>query len=352
MSKSAVDNFSTQSGDDQARLVPIAGSLVDSEGFKRLRLTTFLGVLSPKFAQLVDAPISFTGVADGSRRDHSIGVAALLLDICNYLSLSQESCRYGVAWGLLHDIATWPLSHTGEAAFTQSLGVDAKKLRIQMIEGSKKLPSRLHLNKAISEMGLDKSILVSLLNSREPAKSKSVQMIWSIIHSPITPDTLEGIWRTGRVFGVDVPEPRVVASAIGKSLFGPVILKTESRSILSFWRRKADVYGKVINSKKIISWESAWSFSIAHYFKDIELEESFHLDEEEIIKEVLKKGLLVPTKVQRYKGPLEYYLDRLDRRRVLDSDQPLLGLRQILKKKKIEGDSLNWTKSQHRVNSV
>lgn len=336
MLKTAVDSVSTLSDNDHARLLPIAAPLVDSEGFKRLQLTTFLGVLSPKFSRLVDAPISFTGVADGSRSDHSIGVAALLLDICNYLSLSQESCRYGVAWGLVHDIATWPLSHTGEAAFTQNLDVDTRKLRIQMIEGSKKLPAKLHLKRAISDMGLEEDVLISLLNPKEPAKSKSVQMIWPIIHSPITPDTLEGIWRTGRVFGVEVPEPKAVVSAIGKSLFGPVILKDESRAILSFWRRKADVYGKVINSKRVISWESSWSFSIAEYFKNIALEDSLYLDEEEIIQEVLKNGLLVPTKIQRYKGPLEYYLDRLDRKRVLSSDQPLLGLRKILKKKKIE----------------
>lgn len=137
MSKSAVDNISTRSDSDQARLAPIAGPLIDSEGFKRLHLTTFLGGLSPKFAHLVDAPVSFTDIADGSRGDHSIGVAALILDICNCLSLSQESCRYGVAWGLVHDIATWPLSHTGEAAFNKNSNVDAKTLRMQMIEGSK-----------------------------------------------------------------------------------------------------------------------------------------------------------------------------------------------------------------------
>ena len=353
MSKSAVDNISTRSDSDQARLAPIAGPLIDSEGFKRLHLTTFLGGLSPKFAHLVDAPVSFTDIADGSRGDHSIGVAALILDICNCLSLSQESCRYGVAWGLVHDIATWPLSHTGEAAFNKNSNVDAKTLRIQMIEGSKKLPSSLHLNRAIAEMGLDKSILISLLNSKIPAKSKSVEAIWPIIHSPVTPDTLEGIWRAGQVFGVDVPEPRIVASAIVKSLFGPVILKSKSKPILSFWRRKIELYKKIINSKKTISWESAWSFSIARYFNDIELEESLHLDEEQIIREVLRNGLLEPVKVQRYKDPLKYDLDQLlYRKRVLDSDLPILMLRKFLKKEKIEEDSLNWTKNRYQISKT
>ena len=111
------------------------GPLIDSEGFKRLHRATFLGILSPKFAEaaLVDVPVSFTGIADGSRYDHSIGAASLLLDICNNLSLSEESCRYAVAWGLIHDIATWPLSHTGEAAFHQSSSVTVNLTRPDII---------------------------------------------------------------------------------------------------------------------------------------------------------------------------------------------------------------------------
>ena len=318
--------------------MPIAGPLLECEAFKRLRLTTFLGVLSPKFDGLVRAPVTFTGTPDGSRRDHSIGVAALLLDICDSLSLSQESCRYAVAWGLIHDIATWPLSHTGEAAFTEILGVDARTLRMQMIEGSKKLPSSLRLNKALSAVGIDKNVLISLLDSKKPAQQKNLQKIWSIIHSPITPDTLEGIWRTGRVFGVDVPNPPIVASAIDNSLLGPVILKTKSRPILLFWRCKAEIYGKIINCKKIITWESRWSFSIAHYFKHIDLEQSLYLDEEEIIKSVLDQDLLKVTTVQRYKSPLKYSLYGLDRKRELPANHPLDYLHQILKKEKIKGD--------------
>lgn len=335
------------------------GPLIDSEGFKRLHRATFLGILSPKFAEtaLVDVPVSFTGIADGSRYDHSIGAASLLLDICNNLSLSEESCRYAVAWGLIHDIATWPLSHTGEAAFHQSSSVDTKTLRIQMIEGSKKLPSSLHLNRAIADIGLDTSVLISLLDSKNPPKSKSVETLWPIIHSPITPDTLEGIWRTGRVFGVDVPEPRIAASAIDKNSSVPFILKSKSKPILSFWRRKAELYNKIINNEKIIFWESMWSFSIAHHFKNIELEKSLYLDEEEIIKTVRNnEGLLEPPKVQRYKASLKYYPDhQLYRKRVLDSDRraiDLIDLHEILKKEKIKEDSLNWTKSCYRISKV
>ena len=335
--------------------MPIAGPLIDSEGFKRLHRATFLGILSPKFAEAapVDVPVSFTSIADGSRYDHSIGAASLLLDICHNLSLSEESCRYAVAWGLIHDIATWPLSHTGEAAFHQSASVDTKTLRIQMIEGSKNLPSSLHLNRAIADIGLDTSVLLSLLDAKNPAKSKSVETLWPIIHSPITPDTLEGIWRTGRVFGVDVPEPRIVASAIDKDSSVPFILKSKSTPILLFWRRKAELYNKVINNEKVIFWESMWSFSIAHHFKNIELEKSLYLDEEEIIKRVLNEGLLKPPKVQRYKAPLQYYPDQqLYRKRVLDSDRRIIDLHEVLKKEKIKDDSLNWTKNCYRISKI
>ena len=347
------DKLSAQPGNHLTRLMPIAGPLLDCQALKRLSSVTFLGVLSPRFALLVDTPVSFTGESDGSRFDHSIGVAALFLDICDSLSLSRESALYAAAWGLIHDIATWPLSHTGEAAFTQTLNIDAEQLRIEMIEGSNKLPSGLHMNKALSEMGLDKNVLIELLNSKEPAKTESIQTIWRIIHSPITPDTLEGIWRTGQVFGINVPEPWTAASAIGPSPSGPVILKDKFAPVLSFWQSKADVYKKVINHREKVLWESDWSFSIAHYFRDTPLEESLYLDEKEIIAEVSKNGLKETAEVQRYKHPLEYYTDQqMYRKRFFTSDQPIGELNQILKKKKIEGDSLKWGKHRYRISSA
>lgn len=97
-----------------------------------------------------------------------------------------------------------------------------------------------------------------------------------------------------------------------------------------------------------------WSFSIAHHFKNIELEKSLYLDEEEIIKTVRNnEGLLESPKVQRYKAPLKYYPDhQLYRKRVLDSDRRIIDLHEILKKVKIKEDSLNWTRSCYRISKV
>ena len=71
------------------------------------------------------------------------------------------------------------------------------------------------------------------------------------------------------------------------------------------------------------------------------MKESLYIDEEQIIAEVLKNGLKETAEVQRYKHPLEYYTDQqMYRKRFFTSDQPIGELNQILKKKKIEGDSL------------
>jgi HD superfamily phosphohydrolase len=110
-----------------AELEALAGPLLRSPAVQRLRTVTLLGILSPQLRRLSGCPLwqndSFAGVDDGSRFDHTIGVAAIALDTARRFGLSPSGQRYAVAWGLTHDLATWPLAHTSEPAFAAILGV-------------------------------------------------------------------------------------------------------------------------------------------------------------------------------------------------------------------------------------
>ncbi|MEW8295459.1 MAG: hypothetical protein AB2651_21425 [Candidatus Thiodiazotropha sp.] len=333
----------------------LAEPLIESLAFKRLDKTTFLGILSPKFHSHVRSPLyvdinkdnskekkdSYLNKDDGTRKDHSMDVAILFLDMVSSLGLKESTYKYAVAWGLVHDIATWPLSHTGEAAFSELLGISGKKLRTQMILGDKSLPSDLSVRSALSEIGVIPNKLLELFDKEPTGISKDLIPLWEIVHSPLTPDSLEGIWRSGRVLGIDVPTPDKVINAISKSLFGTIVSKSSSSSVLDFWRRKSELYKKTINRPCIIRLESSWSFALEKYYRDSSLFDTLHFSESEIVNELSTRGIPSSNSIKRYKHPLIYYVEP-SRKKKFDSDQPLLSLRDVLRKKIMKESGIKW----------
>ena len=214
-----------------------------SNPVKRLGKVTFLGVLSPKYHKDIKTSLFNTKkttalLDDGTRLDHSVNVAKLMLNLVNQLNLDESVERYAVAWGLLHDISTWPLSHTGDAAFSNVTGITTKQLRNMIISNDKRLPPTLTLGDALNSMKVDTSILLSLFDRKPSHLDNELSILWQIIHSPITPDSLEGIWRSSGVFGIDIPSPSKVQESITKDLFDPIINRSKSNAALSFWRNK------------------------------------------------------------------------------------------------------------------
>lgn len=116
--------------DELHRLV---GPVLESPAVQRLAGVTFLGILSPAYAAVRDGGrradrggfFSEAG-KDGTRLDHSIGVAHLNVELARGFGFSVEAQRYAAAWGLLHDLGNWPLSHTAEGAFRLLTGRSAR----------------------------------------------------------------------------------------------------------------------------------------------------------------------------------------------------------------------------------
>ena len=124
---------------------------------------------------------------------HSISVALIMQFIVKKLKLKIESLKYALCWALLHDIATWPLSHTGEAAFSKITNTSSNELRKMMILGESKLPSELTLRHQLKKIKVDPIILLELFEKKNSLVDIELKKIWQIIHSPITPDTLDGM---------------------------------------------------------------------------------------------------------------------------------------------------------------
>lgn len=315
----------------------LAEPLLNSGAFQRLESITFLGVLSPSFNDIIKSPLSKKRskrkiIDPGCRKSHSLGVAIIALDLTKRLGLSLKAQKYAIAWGLLHDIATWPLSHTGEPSFSTITHTSTNLLREMMITGSNRLPESLTVAKALKKMDIDPLTLLSLFNKRPSVIKTELQQLWQIMQSPVTPDSIEGTWRAGLAFGVDTPHPKDFQSAFSINLFFNIVLKKEqSRLVINFWRKKAKIYNLFINRLDVVLWESAWSSALKKYFHHLDLVDSLFITEDELITTVLKRGLPKSHGIFRYKSPEFYYVYPFGKR-ILYSDQLLLNLSNFLKK--------------------
>ena len=315
----------------------IAEPVISSKPFQRLYKISFLGILSPRFAYLPDHPFSRkkevkTGQTqdDESRAHHSLEVATLVLRFCDLLSLSEQTRKYAVAWALLHDIATWPLSHTSEAAFTSITGLTHKALRRKMVMGDSSFPKDYWMKDAILEMGIEPNLLIALFDKNGKPNDQCFGQLHSFIHSPITPDTLEGIQRARRAFGIHVSSPGSVLASFENDLFDTMIARRHSGPVLKFMREKKEVYEKYINTQHAIIYESRWTDAIKNMYGSLSLVESFELMENEMVARVFQSGLPEFQAIGRYKAPRTYIIDEtLRKKRTLLVDRKLEDLDQI-----------------------
>jgi hypothetical protein len=316
----------------------LVGPLLRSQPVQRLRKLTFLGILSPRFRQLPSCPLWPRVVVpipdDGSRFDHSIGVALTALDIAQQLGLSLRAQRYAATWGLVHDIATWPLSHTSEPAFTAVTGLTSRRLRESMLLDREDVPPPHHLAAILREMDLDPVTLVDLF-SRVPVRDQDLALFQQVIRSPLTPDTLEGAWRSGLVFGVPVPAPEEVRLALTRRDQQVCLTRQGLPLVLEFWNRKADVYQRFINREDVVLWESAWTLALQRDFAGLTLPQSLEISEAELVVKVQRTGLPPPQGVVRYKEPQEYYVNGdLD---ALPPEMPVSDLWRVLRREPAGG---------------
>lgn len=287
---------------DARELRSVGGPVLECSAVRRLRRVSFLGALSPR-----RYPAAQTAKDDGSRWDHSLCVAAIALDVARHLRLGDEAERYAVAWGLLHDVATWPLSHTSEPAFAKITGVSSRSLRRMMILGNKALPAHLCIGRELLQMGVEPEKLLSLFELQAP-EELPLRMLWQLIRSPITPDTLEGMSRSGFAYGVAVPSPRSLWGRLSRTLFDVILPRAAFGVFAEFWTAKGRIYAEHINREDTIKHESRWTRAIEIAFKSMKLPASLELKEEDVLKKVAQFELPNVNFAVRYKPPLSYHV--------------------------------------------
>lgn len=291
--------------------------LMDSAAFNRLREISFLGILSPRYADIAKNPIykrptvrNRSLVRDGSRADHSVGVAILAVQICKSLRLSEEEQKYAAAWGLLHDLGNWPLSHTAQHAFSEVLGVQTKSLREWMIVNDKRSPVKYHVADELERSGIEPERLL-LLFRKTP--DRALQTVSDIYRNKLTPDMIEGVWRSGRSFGVERYDPSDFCSIWHHDLADDYALRPESiNDAVHFWRTKREIYARFFSSSLTVQFESQWSRAVyAHLLRaDTTLEGCLELPEEELVKRVAGDIPKSTEEICRWKPPVRQVLKK------------------------------------------
>jgi hypothetical protein len=315
----------------------LACPLLYARAIQRLADVTFLGILSPRFSEVINSPLwpeaSLDAVEDGSRYDHTLGVALVALDIARWFDFSERGQRYAAAWGLTHDIATWPLAHTSEPALSAITGMSARALRAAILTGGPEVPDRYRLAPILRDLDIDPALLASLFDRGGIAAEEELGLLKQVVGSPLTPDSLEGMWRCGLVFGVPVPHPDEIVAAFLRHRSVACLDRRRLPAVLDFWRGKSTIYERFINREDVILWESGWSAALQRCCAGVSLADSLELNEDELVSAVKQQGLPSGSRVLRYKEPQEYIITgALD---ALPPEPPVSELWRVLRREPV-----------------
>jgi len=284
--------------------------------FKRLEGISFLGILSPRYAKISKSPIhkrrslkKAKVVSDGSRADHSVGVASIAVDICKKLGLSVEQQKYAAAWGLLHDLGNWPLSHSAQHAFSELLGVKTKAVREWLITNDERAPEKYFIANELYACGIDPTRLLGLFRK---SPDKELKPVFDLFQSRLTPDMIEGVWRSGRAFGIHNFTLFSLNDSMYFDLAQDVIINEEHLdNALTFWRTKREIYSRFFSSKTAVEFENRWSRAVLLHFQgsSLTLLESLDLNELSLVERISASIREVSSEAHRWKPPVRQRLN-------------------------------------------
>lgn len=214
--------------------------------------------------------VSFLGTLDwhprsrrpATRLDHSLGVAALGLEVGRALDLPTAQLRPFVAACLLHDVGHYPLSHAAEPGFSRALGVAHHGVSEWIVRGNGAIDEASSLRPLLERVELDPDLVWSVISGDAQGPFADLSRL---LLAPVNLDTLDGIVRTARTFrrpGLRLPSP-LVRRRGDDLLLTPEALPVVDR----FWRLKDQVYCDVINLPSNIVCEAELSRAVASAFE-------------------------------------------------------------------------------------
>lgn len=124
---------------------------------------------------------------------------------------------------------------------------------------------------------------------------------------------LEGVWRSGRAFGISNFSPNDFREAWYLDLANEIVMNSDHfDDALAFWRTKREIYSRFFSSKSSIIFESNWSWAVMASFQDsgLTLLESLDFHEGELVKKIAGNFNSEKKTVHRWKPPLRQSIKR------------------------------------------
>lgn len=203
----------------------LSAELINCNHFVRLKKISFLGAIERFGTKEIG-----TSVSAGSRYDHSLGVARLIVSLGDFLNLTAGELRLAVAHALLHDVGHGPFSHSTEYFFSKRFKINHHLILQKIVEdGTSEVSNILRSN----NIWFDYRRFL-----RQPSAFPAV---WHLFYAPINVDTIEGILRSADFFGIktSIDSAAVIDSIARKS-------NITVKPLDLFWCLKSQVYNNYI----------------------------------------------------------------------------------------------------------
>ncbi len=228
--------------------------LLGSPWLRRLGRISFLGTLD-------DHPKSR---ARSDRLVHSIAVAGLADRAARDLELDDSRAKHLVAAALLHDVGHFPFSHAAEPAFRTVLGTDHHGVTEWIVRGIGAFEHSGGLRPALAQLELDPDLVWRLIDGAANLPS-SYRPLKSLLSGSITFDTLDGITRVARDFGLRSPAiagpRRLLCWHDDQAAIRPDAVPL----IDKFWQAKERIYSKVIESPANLAAEARLAHAVLQW---------------------------------------------------------------------------------------
>lgn len=227
---------------------------------QRLKNVSFMGAIE-------GVPSVALETSAGSRYDHSQGVYRLALRLSEALHLTRIERLLAASHALLHDIGHGPFSHSSEPFFARRFGVNHHKV-LHNVVANKEGP----VSCVLLKFGIWREYIEFL------SHPISFPLLNCLFYSPINVDTIEGIFRAARYFGIELEyDDHAVLGSIAQTS------EINTEPLDYFWRLKSHVYNNFIFNDSNLRKDNALNDALFRHAHMID-ETDYYLDDKGFIE--------------------------------------------------------------------
>lgn len=261
------------------------GDVLDSLLFKRLDGVSFLGILDYVY-----------GIREPStRRQHSIAVAHIALQLATQLECSADETEAFVLANLLHDVGHAPFSHNSEPFLVEARNVYHYGLLTTYLRyGAGTIGEQYSIANLLKHRGTAQRDATSQLLMKKA--NGTLPFLHSLFTSSLNCDKIEGNYRTLRLLGEKGIEATKMLACFERRGDDVVVPEGSLQLVEQFWLAEVELYWKLIYTTEVFAGEAMLTRCLTEVFNNDERVTAFALSTDAEVCERLQR--------HRIAGPL------------------------------------------------